>query len=229
MSSSDFACLAHSVLLLSEPAPPDLWNGLPQVEWLSELPLDFDSIYRYSTSSDPFDDGHVRPHFGVSMGRPILPSGLCADSGGDEASRRRTFPHRVFNVGARQRRHDGALFLVASHRGVTILEIAQLAVLLFVLEISAWHHAHCCAGPGTIGCAPRPCVDGLLGVAYHDSLVRESTPRVDFRLWLSATAALSYTASLVQLCIFAVRAPPAALDRGAALAHEARRPDAASA
>ena len=99
--------------------------------------------------------------------------------------------------------------------------IARLAVLLFVLEISAWHHAHRVHGPGTMG-AFVVLVWIVYLAAYHDSLYERA------HLWifavLSATAALSYTASLVQLCIFAAVLLLLLLDRGAALAREARRP-----
>ncbi len=68
------ATLAHSILIFfPNHAPPDLWNHLPQVEWLSTLEASLDEVYRFASSSDPFDDGHVRPHFGVDYGAPYPP------------------------------------------------------------------------------------------------------------------------------------------------------------
>ena len=193
------ACLAHSVLIFfPNHVPPDLWNHLPQVEWLSELPLDFDSIYRYSTSSDPFDDGHVRPHFGVEYGAPYPPFFYVLTLAATKLHGDARFLIEFLSV------------LVIAAMTVPLLllartvfhdpRIAQLAVLLFVLEISAWHHAHRVHGPGTMG-ALLVLVWMVYLTAYHDSLYERA------HLWifavLSATAALSYAASLVQLCIFA--------------------------
>ena len=193
------ACLAHSVLIFfPNHAPPDLWNHLPQVEWLSELPLDFDSIYRYSTSSDPFDDGHVRPHFGVEYGAPYPPFFYVLTLAATKLHGEARFLIEFLSVLVTAAM-TVPLFLLAR----TVFHdprIAQLAVLLFVLEISAWHHAHRVHGPGTMG-ALLVLVWMVYLTAYHDSLYERA------HLWifavLSATAALSYTASLVQLCIFA--------------------------
>ena len=192
------ACLAHSVLIFfPNHAPPDLWNHLPQVEWLSELPLDFDSIYRYSTSSDPFDDGHVRPHFGVEYGAPYPPFFYVLTLAATKLHGDARFLIEFLSVLVIAAM-TVPLFLLAR----TVFHdprIAQLAVLLFVLEISAWHHAHRVHGPGTMG-ALLVLVWMVYLTAYHDSLYERA------HLWifavLSATAALSYTASLVQLCIF---------------------------
>ncbi len=66
--------LGHSLLIYSpNHAPPDIWNHLPQVEWLDTLDLSTEALFRYSTSSDVFDDGHVRPRFGVAYGAPYPP------------------------------------------------------------------------------------------------------------------------------------------------------------
>ena len=193
------ACLAHSVLIFfPNHAPPDLWNHLPQVEWLSELPLDFDSIYRYSTSSDPFDDGHVRPHFGVEYGAPYPPFFYVLTLAATKLHGDARFLIEFLSVLVIAAM-TVPLFLLAR----TVFHdprIAQLAVLLFVLEISAWHHAHRVHGPGTMG-ALLVLVWMVYLTAYHDSLYERA------HLWifavLSATAALSYAASLVQLCILA--------------------------
>ena len=193
------ACLAHSVLIFfPNHAPHDLWNHLPQVEWLSELPLDFDSIYRYSTSSDPFDDGHVRPHFGVEYGAPYPPFFYVLTLAATKLHGDARFLIEFLSVLVIAAM-TVPLFLLAR----TVFHdprIAQLAVLLFVLEISAWHHAHRVHGPGTMG-ALLVLVWMVYLTAYHDSLYERA------HLWifavLSATAALSYAASLVQLCIFA--------------------------
>ena len=193
------ACLAHSVLIFfPNHVPPDLWNHLPQVEWLSELPLDFDSIYRYSTSSDPFDDGHVRPHFGVEYGAPYPPFFYVLTLAATKLHGDARFLIEFLSVLVIAAM-TVPLFLLAR----TVFHdprIAQLAVLLFVLEISAWHHAHGVHSPGTMG-ALLVLVWMVYLTAYHDSLYERA------HLWifavLSATAALSYAASLVQLCIFA--------------------------
>ena len=66
--------LGHSLLIFfPNHAPPDIWNHLPQVEWLDTLDSSTEALFRYSTSSDVFDDGHVRPRFGVAYGAPYPP------------------------------------------------------------------------------------------------------------------------------------------------------------
>ena len=193
------ACLARSVLIFfPNHAPPDLWTHLPQVEWLSELPLDFDSIYRFSTTSEVSDEGRVRPHFGVEYAAPYPPFFYVL-----------TLAATKLHSDARFLIEFLAVLVIATMAVLLFIlartifhdpRIARLAILLFAFEISAWHHAHRVHGPGTMG-ALVVLVWIVYLAAYHDSLYERT------HLWifavLSAAAALSYTASLVQLCIFA--------------------------
>ena len=204
------ACLAHSVLIFfPNHAPPDLWNHLPQIEWLSELPLDLDSIYRFSTSSDPFDDGHVRPHFGVEYGAPYPPFFYVLTSGDDEASRRRTFPHRV-SCRARHRYHDGAAFSPRPHRVSRSSNRTTRRSPLRTRDLRLASRPPR-ARPRYDGCARRPCVDGILDHLPRFAL-RESTP-LDFRCALRSSRPVLYGVPRAAVH-FRSRAPPAALDRG---------------
>ncbi len=143
-------------------------------------------------------DGHVRPHFGVEYGAPYPPFFYVLTLAASKLHGDARFLIEFLAVLVIATM-TVPLFLLA-HTVFHDPRIARLAVLLFVLEISAWHHAHRVHGPGTMG-ALVVLVWMVYLAAYHDSLYERA------HLWifavLSATAALSYTASLVQLCIFA--------------------------
>ena len=190
------ALVQSVVIFFPNHAPPDLWNHIPQVEWLETLELTPGDFYRYSTSSDVFDDGHVRPHFGTAYGAPYPP----------------WFYITVFAV---SRLHDDPRFLVEFlpvlfgaimlvlvflitkaiwHDGLT----PRLSAILLGLEISLWHHAHRVHAPGILG--------ELLVLLWILCLVlwhRKLTTRSGMLVFSVLTAAtlLSYPASLVQVSI----------------------------
>ena len=193
------ASLAHSVLIFfPNHAPPDLWNHLPQVEWLESLELSYENIYRYSTSSDVSDDGHVRPHFGAAYGAPYP-------------------PHFYVLTFAISRLHDDPRFLVeflSVLMGALMLVlifllaktiwreslIAQLAAILLATEISLWHHAHRVHAPGILGELFVMLWILFLATRYRTLL---SGRGVATFAVLTAVTVLSYAAPLVQTSIMA--------------------------
>ena len=132
---------AQSILIFfPNHAPPDIANHLPQVEWLRSLDLTFDELHRYSSSSDPFDDGHVRPHFGVNYGAPYPPLFYIMTFA-------TTFVHGDirFLIEFLSVALSAALMVLVFLIARTIwddVRVACFSVLLLVFEISIWHHAH---------------------------------------------------------------------------------------
>jgi hypothetical protein len=192
------ALLAHSILIFfPNHLPPDVGNHLPQVEWLGSLNFTFDELYRFSSSSDPFDDGHVRPHFGVEYGAPYPPIFYLITYA-------ITFVHGdirfliEFLAVAVSAAMMVPVFLLAR----TIWKderVARFAVVLLALEISIWHHAHRVHAPGSLG---ELCVlFWLYFLAAHGDVLSSGRGLLSFAAGTMITA-LSYPASLVQISIF---------------------------
>src|SRR3990172_11898852 len=196
------AILAHSALIFfPNHAPPDLWNHIPQVEWLSTLELHFDEIYRFSTSSDPFDDGHVRPHFGVEYGAPYPPLFYLLTFAASSIHGDVRFLVEFLAV-AVSLAMMVPLYLIAR----TIWKdprIATLALLLFALEVSVWHHAHRVHAPGNLG--ELFFLVWLYFVAAHRGLMSSTRGLARFAAVTMATA-LSYPAALVHASLLAALA-----------------------
>lgn len=192
------ALVAHSILIFfPNHAPPDIGNHLPQVEWLGSLNLTFDELYRFSSSSDPFGDGHVRPHFGVEYGAPYPPLFYLVTYA-------ITFVHDDirFLIEFLSVALAAALmipvFLIA-RRVWDDDRVAYFAVLLLVFEISIWHHAHRVHAPGTLG--ELVVLSWLYFLIAHRDVLRSKRGLVTFAVFSMVTA-LSYPASLVQISIF---------------------------
>jgi hypothetical protein len=190
--------LAQSVLIFfPNHEPPDIGNHLPQVEWLGSLNLTFDELYRYSSSSDPFDDGHVRPHFGVEYGAPYPPLFYVVTYA-------TTFVHGDirFLIEFLSVTLAALLMIPVFFIARTAWEdrrVAFFAVLLLVCEISIWHHAHRVHAPGTLG--ELVVLFWLYFLVAH-RVVLGSPRGVAIFAFFSMLAALSYPASLVQISIF---------------------------
>jgi len=191
------AALVHSALIFSpNHAPPDLWNHIPQVEWLRTLELTPENVYRYSTSSDIFDDGHVRPHFGTDYGAPYPPYFYVLTFVFSRLHEDPRFLVEFLPV------VFGALmlilvFLIAKaiwREGLT----ARLAAILLAMEISLWHHAHRVHAPGILGE-----LFVMSWILFLASRHRELATRRGMALFaaLSAATVLSYAASLVQVSL----------------------------
>ena len=189
---------AQSILIFfPNHAPPDIANHLPQVEWLRSLDLTFDELHRYSSSSDPFDDGHVRPHFGVNYGAPYPPLFYIMTFA-------TTFVHGDirFLIEFLSVALSAALMVLVFLIARTIwddVRVACFSVLLLVFEISIWHHAHRAHAPGTLGAFVV--LFWLYFLIAHRDFIHSRQGLAIFAVF-SMLAALTYPASLVQISIF---------------------------
>jgi hypothetical protein len=189
---------AHSLLIFfPNHLPPDVSNHLPQVEWLGDLKWTFDEVYRFSSSSDPFDDGHVRPHFGVEYGAPYPPVFYLIVHG-------ITFAHGDirFLIEFLAVTVSAAMMVPVFLLARTLWRdgrVARFAIILLALEISIWHHAHRVHAPGSLGELAVLFWLYFLAAREKDLSTRRGV------LWFAAftaVTALSYPASLVQVAIF---------------------------
>ncbi len=194
------ATLLHAVLIFfPNHAPPDIWNHLPQVEWLSTLNFSLDEMYRFASSSDPFDDGHVRPHFGVQYGAPYPPIFyvilyLASFLHGDT---RFLLEFLAVLISAAIM---VPIFLTARYVWQDRL-LGYFAVLLLIVEISIWHHAHRVHAPGNLG--------QLFFVFWIYLLISQrnfllSNRGLLFFAFSTMLTVLSYPATLVHVSIFSV-------------------------